>query len=147
MQGSIRGREIVTFAAPPRPVWIIIAAIIAVLFGVLTLYSGGSLLFIDGPARVAAGAYVPFVLWFNFFAGFAYILAGAGLFLWRKWAINLSLLIAVATLLVFSAFGVHIIVGGDYEPCTIGAMFLRSCVWLAIAFFARVKWNSRRVGK
>ena len=143
MQKSVKDGEIVTFATPPRPAWIIIAVIIAVLFGVLTLYSGGSVLFIDGPARVAAGAYVPFVLWFNFFAGFAYILAGVGLFLWRKWAINLSLFIAVATLLVFSAFGFHIMMGSNYEPRTIGAMILRSSVWSAIAYFAWAKWNSR----
>jgi hypothetical protein len=29
--------------------------------------------------RAAAGNAVPFVLWFNFLAGFAYILAGLGL--------------------------------------------------------------------
>ena len=60
-------------------------------------------------ARAAAGDYVPFVLWFNFLAGFAYIVAGAGLFLWRQWAVKLSLFIALATLLVFAAFGIHIL--------------------------------------
>ncbi|PCI51707.1 MAG: hypothetical protein COB49_01235 [Alphaproteobacteria bacterium] len=130
-----------TLIAPSRPRKITFAAIVAGLFGVLTLYSGGTILFIDGPARVAAGAYVPFVLWFNFFAGAAYILAGTGLYLWQKWAVNLSLLIAVATLLVFASFGIHVMTGGAYEPRTIGAMSLRSIVWLAIAYFVRTKKN------
>ena len=114
---------------------VIIMAIIAVLFGILTLKSGFDVLFIDGPARVAAGDYVPFVLWFNFYAGFAYILAGVGLFLWHPWAVNLSVMIAVATLLVTIAFGIHILSGGGYEMRTVGAMVLRSSVWLAIASF------------
>mgnify|MGYP003980148311 FL=1 len=108
-------------------------AIIAVLFGILTIKSGFDVLFIDGPARVAAGDYVPFVLWFNFYAGFAYILAGVGLFLWHPWAVNLSVMIAVATLLVTIAFGIHILSGGDYEMRTVGAMILRSGGWLTIA--------------
>ena len=39
-----------------------------------------------GAARQAAGHYVPFVLWFNFLAGFAYIVAGVGLWMRRRWA-------------------------------------------------------------
>ena len=127
--------------ASSRPRMALVAAIVAVLFGLLTLKSGGSVLFIDGPARAEAGAYVPFVLWFNFLAGFAYILAGVGLFLWRGWAAKLSLAIAVATVLVFVAFGFHILVGGDFEVRTVGAMSLRSVVWLFIAFFSRKAWK------
>ncbi|MEC5292732.1 hypothetical protein VSX64_08945 [Aurantimonas sp. C2-6-R+9] len=132
-------------ARPPasRPRWIIVLAIIAVVFGVLTLYSGGAVLVSDGPERAAAGAYVPFVLWFNVIAGLAYIIAGIGLYSWRRWAVNLSILLAVATLLVFAAFGVHIMTGGSYEVRTIVAMTLRSTVWLTIASFAWVLWTRR----
>lgn len=126
-----------------RPRWIIAMAIIAIAFGVLTLYSGGAILVSDGPERAAAGAYVPFVLWFNVIAGLAYIIAGIGLYSWRKWAVNLSILLAVATLLVFAAFGVYIMTGGSYEVRTIVAMTLRSTVWLTIASFAWVLWTRR----
>lgn len=126
-----------------RPRWIIVLAIIAIAFGVLTLYSGGTILVSDGPERAAAGAYVPFVLWFNVMAGFAYSIAGIGLYNWRKWAVNLSILVAVATLLVFAAFGVHIMTGGSYEVRTVVAMTLRSTVWLTIAAFAWVTWKRR----
>ena len=130
-----------------KPGGVIIAAIIAVVFGGMTLFSGGSVLFIDGPARVAAGHYVPFVLWFNFAAGFAYILAGVGLLLWRGWAVSLAMFIAVATLVVFAGFGLHIWLGGDYEQRTIGAMALRSTVWLVIAFTTRAAWKNGRKDK
>lgn len=129
-------------AKTTRPRWAIIAAIIAIIFGGVTLFSGGSVLFIDGDARASAGNYVPFVLWFNFVAGFAYILSGVGLFLWQKWGINLALIIFVATLAVFTGFGLHIWLGGSYEPRTIGAMSLRSLVWLVIALKARAAWNN-----
>lgn len=135
-----RGMTLQTLA-PSRPRLAIVASIVVVLFGLLTLKSGGSVLFVDGPAREAAGDFVPFVLWFNFLAGFAYILAGVGLFLWRRWAVNLSLLIAVATVLVFAAFGIHILLDGGYEPRTVGAMSLRSAIWLIIGFFTRRAWG------
>ena len=106
---------------------------IAILFGTLTVFSGGQALFGDPAARAAVGDAVPFVLWFNFGAGFAYIAAGIGLFLRQGWAVWLAAFIAVATLLVFMALGVHIWNGGAYEMRTIGAMTLRSLVWIGIA--------------
>jgi len=132
-------------ASSSRPKYILVIAIIAIVFGIMTLISGGQVLFVDGAGRADAGNYVPFVLWFNFLAGFAYIIAGTGLFLWREWAVKLAMLIAVATLLVFAAFGVHIISGGAYELRTVGAMVLRSALWLIFAFAARAAWKSRMV--
>jgi hypothetical protein len=89
---------------PDRPIGIWIISVVAVAFGLLTIQSGGLVLFVDGVAREDAGNYVPFVLWFNFFAGFAYLLAGVGLFMQRHWAAWLSVLIVVATIVVFSLF-------------------------------------------
>ncbi len=113
-----------------------IAGAVAVLFGLLTLISGGKALFGGPEARAAVGNAVPFVLWFNFLAGFVYVLAGAGLFVLRPWAATLAAAIAGATLLVFVAFGIHVWLGGAYEMRTVGAMTLRSAVWLAITAIA-----------
>jgi hypothetical protein len=63
--------------------WTLIAAIIAVFFGLLTIKEGGSVLLGNEQAVGAAGDYVPFVLWFNTVAGFAYVAAGVGL--WLVW--------------------------------------------------------------
>jgi hypothetical protein len=54
------------------------------VFGALTIASGGRVLFVSEAARVATGNYVPFVVWFNFLAGFAYVAAGVGLWLGRR---------------------------------------------------------------
>jgi len=117
----------------PNLLWIRIAGVIGALFGLMTLREGGAVLFVDGAARVAAGDYVPFVLWFNFLAGFAYVVAGLGLVFGRPWAGRIALVIAVATLGVFVAFGAHIVGGGVFEMRTVVAMTLRSVVWCSIA--------------
>jgi hypothetical protein len=85
--------------------------------------------------RASAGNIVPFVLWFNFIAAFAYLMAGLGLLLWKRWAAQLSAGIAVTTLAVFAAFGAHVALGGAFEARTVSAMLLRSIVWIAIAVF------------
>ena len=119
-----------------RPVRIIAAAAVAVVFGAITIVSGGSVVLFDGPARAAAGDYVPFVVWFNFVAGFAYIAAGCGLFLMRRWAAILSMAIAVATVLVSAGLAFHIIQGGAFEMRTVGALALRIMVWVIITVTA-----------
>ena len=115
-------------------IWII--AVTAVVFGLLTIKSGGSVLFIDGPFREDAGNYVLFVVWFNFLAGFAYLIAGGGLWMQKHWAVWISIFIVVATLVVFATLGIHILRGGMYEVRTIAAMSLRTVVWALIAMFA-----------
>lgn len=115
-----------------RPMGVKLAAGVAILFGLLTVVSGGRALF--GGADM--GAVVPFVLWFNFVAGFAYVLAGIGLWTAAPWARALSVAIAVATVAVFLAFLIHVARGGAYEARTMAAMALRSLVWIAIAAVA-----------
>ena len=117
----------------PRPRWATAAAIIAFIFGGVTVLSGGRALFGGIEARAALGDIVPFVLWFNFVAGFAYVLAGIGLFLWKRWAAELAALIAGTTALTFLVLGFHIAMGGAFEMRTVGAMALRTGVWVVIA--------------
>jgi hypothetical protein len=123
----------ISSVAGARPRWAVAAAVVAVLFGVLTVFSGGTALFGGREARAAVGEAVPFVLWFNFTSGFAYVVAGVGLFLWRRWAAILSAGIAIAALLIFAAFGLYVVNGGAFEMRTVGAMVLRTGTWTAIA--------------
>lgn len=113
-----------------------IVGTLALLFGLVTVLAGGRALFGGELAREAVGAAVPFVLWFNFLAGFAYAAAGVGLLLRSPWAAWLSVLIAAASMLVFIAFGVHVFQGGAFETRTVGAMALRCLVWGVIAFYS-----------
>ena len=114
-----------------------IAAGVAVVFGLLTIISGGSVLFGGDAAQATAGNTVGFVLWFNFLSGFAYVLVGAGIALGKRWAAAAAVLLALAIAAVFALFGLHIWQGGAYEMRTMGAMILRLAVWVVIAAVAR----------
>ena len=119
-----------------RRTWLRVLGVVGILFGLMTLREGGAVLFVDGAARQAAGNYVPFVLWFNFLAGFVYIAASVGLWFQRAWAARTALAIAAATLLVFAALGVYIAAEGAYELRTVIAMTVRSTTWLLIGTVA-----------
>lgn len=112
-------------------------AVVAVAFGLLTLWQGGNVLFGSDEARAAAGQYVLFVLWFNFLAGFACVIAGIGLWRRRAWAVATALAIAGGTLLISAAFCVYVATGGGYEMRTVYALTLRSLVWLGVWLVAR----------
>jgi len=117
--------------------WLIRAiALFAICFGLLTIKEGGAVVFDLGIARKESGNYVPFVLWFNFSAGFAYVVAGAGIWLNKGWAVRLATFIAIATVTTFIAFGFHIYAGGAYEMRTVFAMSLRTSVWTIIALLS-----------
>lgn len=109
------------------------AGLAAVAFGVATLAEGGHTLFGGPEVRAAAGHVVPFVLLFNFGAGFVYIATGLSVLARRTWAAGLARALAAATLLVFAAFGVHVLAGGAFEPRTVAAMTVRSGFWMAQA--------------
>lgn len=108
-------------------------AVIAALFGVATVVSGGRALFGGIAAREAVGDAVPFVLWFNFLAGFAYVAAGLALWNRHRAAAPLAWAIGLATLAVFALFGLAVWSGVAYEMRTVGAMTLRTLFWLAVA--------------
>lgn len=121
-------------------------AIAAIAFGVLTVFSGSRALFGGMAARAELGDIVPFVLWFNFLAGFVYVLAGVALLRTKRWAAPVALLLAVATVLVFLAFAVHIVAGGAFEARTVGALSLRSLFWIVVALVALRAMKATAVG-
>ncbi|MEN9404504.1 MAG: hypothetical protein RL091_3207 [Verrucomicrobiota bacterium] len=106
-------------------------ALAAIVFGLVTIVRGGRALFGSMEVRAAMGHTVPFVLWFNFLAGFLYVLAGAGSLWGNRRAADLSLLLAISTLVIFVAFGVHVFGGGAYEIRTVGAMIPDRCSGLS----------------
>lgn len=122
--------------AGKRDPWMIVAAVVAIVFGLATIRAGGSVLLGVPGAVDAAGDYVGFVVWFNTIAGFAYVVAGIGFWLRRRWAVGLAAAIAAATVGVFAAFGLYVAAGGAWETRTAAAMTMRSVVWLVLVFVA-----------
>jgi hypothetical protein len=119
-----------------RLLWLRAVAVVAIVFGVLSIKSGGEVLFGDAAARSAAGNYVPLVVWGNFIAGFAYVAAGVGLWLAQRWAFWLAAGVLIVTASIFVAFGTYVLTGAAYEVRTVWALTLRLAVWSAIAFYA-----------
>ncbi|SMP23505.1 hypothetical protein [Shimia sagamensis] len=115
------------------PKWVRPTAIVAALFGALTVFSGGMVLFGNSAAKAAAGDAVPLVLWFNFLAGFAYILGAFALVFSTTWGLRASWVIGIGTFLIFTILIAMALNGTAFEWRTIGAMSLRSGFWLAIA--------------
>lgn len=105
----------------------------AIIFGLLTLVSGGSALF----GAVDMGAVVPFVLWFNFLAGFAYVIGGVALAFGHRLAFPVALAILLATTVVFAAFGVRVLSGDAFEMRTVIAMTFRTAFWAAMVWIAK----------
>jgi len=112
------------------------ASVVAVVFGLLSIISGGAVLFGGDEAQRAAGAYVGFVVWSNFLGGFAYVAAGAGLWARQRWAALLAFLITAAIVVVFAAFGLQVAGGAAYEMRTMAALSVRLGVWLIISMIA-----------
>ena len=122
-----------TLAPPVRRLGPWLAGGFAIAFGLATLAEGGHVLFGGPAARAAAGHVVPFVLRFNFGAGFFYVLGGLAIVLRRRSALVVARALALSTLLVFAALGVHVLTGGAYARRTVVAMLFRSAVWVALA--------------
>lgn len=116
------------------------SGVAAILFGIATVVSGGNAIL--GLHRILESGekIVPFVLYFNFLAGFTYIITGIGLVLRSRWAPAFAVVVAIATVIVFAGFGVWILRGGAYETRTLIAMSLRTAFWCIasiVALFAR----------
>jgi hypothetical protein len=109
------------------------AAVAAAAFGVLTVLTGTLALFGGAQAQAAVGNAVPFVLWFNFLAGFAYVAAAIGIWRGLRWGAWTAVALAVLTAVVALAFGVHVMGGAAYEMRTVGALSLRLVFWVVVA--------------
>lgn len=121
-----------------------VLGVIALVFGLMTLKAGGAVIFDLGSARAEHGNYVPFVLWFNSLSGFAYVAAGVGLWLRRRWAAYLSAALVLGLVITSTGLAVHIISGGAFDRSTLVAMGIRLSLWIAIAAVAWVVLLSQR---
>lgn len=113
--------------------WVRPISAAAAFFGLLTIFSGGMALFGGAAAKAAVGDAVPLVLWFNFLAGFAYLLGAFALYKSTIWARRIAWLVGLSTLLVFAVLIIMALSGTPFEWRTVGAMTIRTGFWLSIA--------------
>jgi hypothetical protein len=125
-----------------KRLWI---SIVFLVFGTLTLLSGGRSLFTEA-GILARGNAVPLVLWFNFIAGIFYIITGASVFMRKSCVQRLAVVMAVLNSIVLFYLFMHILQGGLYENRTVVAMSFRTAFWLAFAIYFHKSDLERETG-
>jgi hypothetical protein len=118
----------------PMPRWTRPVALAAAAFGVLTVFSGGMVLFGPETAQRAAGNAVPFVVIFNTAAGFVYLIGAYALWQKHPAARWIALAIGSATLIVLAGFALAALTGTAVELRTALALPFRAGFWLVIAW-------------
>ena len=113
-------------------------ALLAVLFGAMTIFAGFRVLAGTSPGYVV---FLPLLL-YNTVMGFVYVKVGT--ISWRNLNLekNGALVIFVLNLIVLAAIGVAYTLGVEVAIDSLRAMTLRTVVWLAI--FSGFWWLSRR---
>lgn len=104
------------------------------VFGVLTIISGGRALFTEN-GIATRGNIVPLVLWFNFVAGFFYVIASFSIFRKKTCVKRLSIVLGLSNLLVLTYLLTHIYSGKLYEFKTLIAMLFRTSFWISFSFY------------
>ncbi len=115
-----------------------ISAIILTLFGLITVFMSGSVIFDLFGIREKEGNYILFIVTSNFICGFLYLMAAYGFFFSRTWTTRL--LVFATSILLISFIGLiwHISSGGIYEQQTVKAMLFRIAI---TAVFAGLSWR------
>lgn len=109
-------------------------ALLFFIFGSMTVVSGGRALFTES-GIATRGNIVPLVLWFNFIAGFFYLLAGFSTLKLKACIRKLSIALATFNVCVFLYLLNHIFQGGLYENRTLIAMSFRTAFWIGFAIY------------
>lgn len=100
-------------------------SLLMLVFGLLTAFAGGSVIFDLFEMRAEEGHYVLFVVWANFICGFLYLMATYGFYkrkYWTKFILTLATIILAAT---FAGLLLYVKSGGLYEQKTIIVMVFR----------------------
>ena len=105
-----------------------ILAVFIFIFGLVALKAGGSVLLSEA-AQIAAGNYIPFIVWFNVLAAPFYLIIAVAL--WRKQECTHKLvtMLFLAHLVVDAFFIYHVQSGGLFEMRTVIAMSFRTILW------------------
>lgn len=115
-----------------------IPAFILAAFGGLTVFMSGSVILDLFDIRAKEGNYVPFIVWTNQLAGWAYLVAVYGFITKQKWTFRILLSVLIVLVIAFIGLKMHINAGGIFEEKTVKAMMFRmtiTAVMAGIAYF------------
>lgn len=121
-----------------KTVTYIVASTLTV-FGLMTFYLSGSVIFDLFGIREQEGRYILFVVWANFICSFLYLISSLGLIKRKQWSyklINYAFIILLSTL---SGLYIHIETGGAYEIKTIYGMIFRIALTFTFLVYIKLK--------
>ncbi len=104
------------------------------LFGIMTIFAGGKALFTD-IGMSTRGNIIPLVLWFNFVAGFTYVVIGILVSFKKKIALRFTAILSSLNVAVLFYLLNHIANNGAYETRTLVAMSFRTVFWFGCYIF------------
>ena len=117
-------------------------AVALTVFGLLTLFLSGSVIFDLFDIREKEGNYVLIVVWANFISSILYLFAAHGFINYSKWTAKYMVASLVILIAAFIGLFIHINQGGIYETKTIGAMGVRiliTVIFIILAYFTICK--------
>lgn len=102
----------------------------AIIFGIMTIFSGGQNLF-NSEVIKTQGNVIPEILWFNFSAGFVYLLIATLVLMQKKIALRITATLSALNFVALLHLINHVSQNGAYEVKTIFAMSFRTIFWFA----------------
>ncbi len=111
-----------------------IAAMLALVVGLLTIVEGGSVLL---GLETKPYPVLPWLLWYNVAFGFLSLLAGAGLWTEKGIAAMLARVILFCHATVLLLLLIISLVGATVAAVSMMAMFFRTAIWTAINLLLR----------
>jgi len=112
------------------------------IFGLLTLYLSGSIIFDLFGVREAQGNYVPFVIWANFISSLIYLVSAYGVISKQSWTPKLLSGSVIILLITGVGFYFYVQAGGVHEAKTSAAIPFRivvTSVFMFLSWFIRPK--------
>jgi len=116
-------------------------SITVVVLGIITFLIGFEHLFIQGTYLKLINNYLHFVVWFNFLSGIVYLITGYGIWHIKPWAVYLTLLIVVFSLIVLVALSVHMFIDDQFRGWQIIEMSIKILIWSLILMFISKKFG------
>ncbi|WP_304342667.1 hypothetical protein [Chryseobacterium koreense] len=103
-----------------------------IIFGLMTVIIGGSVIFDLFGMRAKEGNFVPIVLHINFICGFLYLLSAYAINTKKSWTLKPLAMALVLLILAWIGLWHHIEENGLYEQKTIYAMAFRTILTLTL---------------
>ena len=114
-----------------------LATVVALIFGLLTIFAGGSVILDLFGMRAREGNYVSYVVWASFLSGIIYIFAAYGFFknkIWTKTILKYAIYILIAG---FVGLIVWILQKEPYETAIIFKLSFRVLLTVGLYWVAR----------